>query len=177
MNVGSLLSFPKEGQKNLHDNVISESDRDCVLEIDQNASEVFIDRVSISLSIDRQMHALRRSFTRDRVVENFIQRGFPCNSLTDTPDFLSRRLSTALKRRARYPDWKRKGRDTHSPKASYWLFGKPGDSGGRGTRAVRKASVCPVIIFEGESLSRNEFPEDDSYAKYLSRNFLHTHAE
>jgi len=33
-----------------------------------------------------------------------------------------------------------------------------------------------VIIFERESLGRNEFPEDDSYAKYLSRNFLHTHA-
>jgi len=49
-------------------------------------------------------------------------------------------------------------------------------AGDVGPRAVRKASVCPVIIFEGESLSRNEFPEDDSYAKYLSRNFLHTHA-
>jgi len=40
MNVGSLLSLPKEGQKNLHDNVISESDRDCVLEIDQRFSSI-----------------------------------------------------------------------------------------------------------------------------------------
>jgi len=32
-----------------------------------------------------------------------------------------------------------------------------------------------VIIFEGKSFRPNEFPEDDSYAKYLFWNFLHTH--
>lgn len=32
-----------------------------------------------------------------------------------------------------------------------------------------------MIIFEGKSFRPNEFPEDDSYAKYLSWNFLHTH--
>lgn len=41
--------------------------------------------------------------------------------------------------------------------------------------AIRKESVCLVIIFEGKSFRPNEFPEDDSYAKYLSWNFLHTH--